>query len=80
MLTNEHHCLSLEFPEHKDAIHTLKVENAHFRRLHEEYTELSKQIEHMEAEITPASTQTEESLKARRVHLKDELYQMIVSG
>lgn len=80
MSANEHHCLSLEFPEHKPKIHQLKMENSHFRRLHEEYTEVSKQIENMEAEITPASTSEEQNLKAHRVHLKDTLYQMLVAG
>lgn len=79
MSANEHHCLSLEFPEYKPKIHRLKMENAHFRRLHEEYTDVSKEIENMEAEVTPASTAQEEGLKAHRVHLKDSLYQMLIA-
>jgi len=34
----EHHCLSSEFPELKAQIHTLKMNDAHFRKLHEAYT------------------------------------------
>lgn len=77
MQTNDHHCLSLEFPDLKAEIHRLKIEDAHFRRLHDEYTDVSKQIENMESEITPTTTAEEEGLKKRRVHLKDSLYQML---
>lgn len=80
MQTNDHHCLSLEFPELRAEIHRLKIEDAHFRRLHDEYTDVSKQIENMEAEITPSTTATEESLKKHRVHLKDSLYQMLTNA
>ena len=33
----QHHPLVTEFPDHRDTIHTLKQENAHFRKLMEEY-------------------------------------------
>jgi len=77
MQTNDHHCLSHEFPELKAEIHRLKLDDAHFRRLHEEYTDLSKQIENIEDEVTPATTVVEEGLKKQRVHLKDTLYQIL---
>ena len=74
----EHHCLSQEFPELKERIHDMKMSNAHFIKLHDEYTELSKQIENMIAEVTPASNITEETLKSQRVHLKDQLYGVLI--
>ena len=74
----EHHCLSQEFPELKERIHDMKMSNAHFKKLHDEYTELSKQIENMITEVTPASNITEETLKSQRVHLKDQLYGMLI--
>ncbi|MDB2618876.1 DUF465 domain-containing protein [Litoricolaceae bacterium] len=74
----EHHCLSQEFPELKERIHDMKLSNAHFKKLHDEYTELSKQIENMITEVTPASNITEETLKSQRVHLKDQLYGMLI--
>lgn len=42
-----------------------------------EHHELTNDIEHMEAEVDPVATRTEEQAKIRRVHLKDELYQML---
>ena len=73
----EHHDLVHEFPELKDRIHDLKMSDAHFRNLFEEYHKLTRSIENMENEVTPVSTHTEEEAKMRRVHLKDELYKML---
>ncbi|GHD38684.1 YdcH family protein [Parahalioglobus pacificus] len=75
----EHHDLVHEFPELKDKIHELKTSDAQFRKLFDEYHELTNSVENMEAEVTPASTRTEEEAKVRRVHLKDELYRMLAA-
>ena len=75
----EHHDLIHEFPELKDRIHELKMSNAHFHKLFEEYHELTNEIENMENEVSPASTQAEEDAKVRRLHLKDELYRMLTA-
>lgn len=76
----EHHDLIHEFPELKERIHELKVHDAHFRRLFDEYHELTRNIEKMEDEVTPVATHTEESAKVRRLHLKDELYRMLTAA
>ncbi|PLW67520.1 YdcH family protein [Pseudohalioglobus lutimaris] len=76
----EHHDLHHEFPELNDRIHELKLHDAHFRRLFDEYHELTSSIENMEDEKTPVSTRTEEEAKLRRVHLKDELYRMLIAA
>tara|TARA_R110000772_G_scaffold14417_11_gene41690 strand:- start:3914 stop:4162 length:249 start_codon:yes stop_codon:yes gene_type:complete len=73
----EHHDLLHEFPQYKNQIHDLKVNNHHFRRLFDEYHELTTNVEKMENEVTPVSTLTEEEAKMRRVHLKDELFNML---
>ncbi len=78
-MTIEHHDLIHEFPELRDRIHDLKVSDNHFRRLFDEYHELTSEIENMEKESTPVSTQTEEEAKKRRLHLKDELYKMLTA-
>ncbi len=74
----EHHDLHHEFPELNDKIHELKTSNNHFRRLFDEYHELTTQVENMENEVTPVSSMTEEKAKLRRLHLKDELYAMLI--
>ncbi|KAA1188517.1 DUF465 domain-containing protein [Pseudohalioglobus sediminis] len=76
----EHHDLHHDFPELNDQIHEMKMNNAHFRRLFDEYHELTRTIEKMEDEVTPVSTRTEEEAKLRRVHLKDELYRMLTAA
>ena len=73
----DHHDLVHDFPEHRERIHDLKVSNAHFRKLFDEYHELTTSVENMENEVTPVSTRTEEDAKLKRVHLKDELYRML---
>lgn len=74
----EHHDLHHEFPELNDKIHEMKTNNNHFRRLFDEYHELITQVENMENEVTPVSSMTEEEAKKRRLHLKDELYAILI--
>lgn len=78
-MTIEHHNLIHEFPQLRDRIHELKVGNAHFRELFDEYHELTTSIENMETEALVVATHTEEVAKKRRVHLKDELYKMLIA-
>jgi len=76
----EHHDLIHEFPEMKDRIHELKISDHHFRKLFDEYHELTRNIEKMEDEVTPVATRTEEEAKVRRVYLKDELYRLLLAA
>ena len=76
----EHHDLVHEFPELRERIHELKVSDTHFRKLFDEYHELTRAIEKMEDEVTPVATHTEEERKVRRVHLKDELYRLLTAA
>lgn len=76
----EHHDLIHEFPELKERIHELKVSDAHFRRLFDEYHELTREVEKMEDEVTPVASNIEEAAKVRRLRLKDELYRMLIAA
>ncbi len=78
-MTIEHHDLVHEFPQLRDRIHELKTSNTHFRKLFDEYHTLTTSIENMETGVTVVATHTEEEAKKRRVHLKDELYKMLVA-
>jgi uncharacterized protein YdcH (DUF465 family) len=66
-----------EFPEHKERIHQLKLENHHFARLFGEYDELEHQLHRIQQEIETPADEVVESLKKKRLHLKDELLAMI---
>ena len=78
-MTIEHHDLVHEFPELRDRIHELKSSDHHFRKLFDEYHELTTEIENMEKEITAVSTETEEEAKKKRLFLKDQLYEMLTA-
>ncbi|GAB2189606.1 YdcH family protein [Sessilibacter sp. MAH2] len=73
----EHHDLVHELPEYKDQIHQLKMHDNHFKRLFDEYHDLTKTIENIENEVEPSTTAHEESLKVKRLALKDELVAII---
>ena len=76
----DHHDLIHEFPELKDAIHELKINDAHFRKLFDEYHALTREVENMQNETTRVTTEIEEAAKIKRVHLKDELYRLITTA
>ena len=71
------HPLVTEFPERKEAIHQLKMENAHFQALMEKYDELDKHIFRIEDGSEPADDVYVEQLKKERLALKDEVLQML---
>ncbi|MGY0216772.1 YdcH family protein [Endozoicomonadaceae bacterium StTr2] len=75
----EKHDLLHEFPEHKEKIHQLKISDRHFARLFDEYHEVNKQVVRFEQEIEHCSDQHLETVKKQRLHLKDQLYQMLTS-
>jgi len=73
----EHHDLLHEFPEYKERIHHLKISHPHFARLFEEYHEVDREIRRIEQQIETPPDHYLETLKKKRLHLKDELYNMI---
>ncbi|HID50225.1 MAG TPA: DUF465 domain-containing protein [Chromatiales bacterium] len=73
----EHHDLAHEFPELKEQIHNLKINNLHFARLFEEYENLDKEIYRIEEQIENTSDTYMEELKKKRLKVKDELYAML---
>lgn len=72
-----HHPLINEFPEHKDKIHELKVQNNHFRRLAFEYEGVDKAIVRAEQGIDNLDDSFLETLKKERLALKDILFGML---
>jgi len=76
-MLSEHHDLAHEMPEHKDTIHNLKINDAHFARLFDEYEDINKEILRIEKEIDAASDDRLEDLKKQRLVLKDEMTDII---
>lgn len=73
----EKHDLIHEFPEFKDRIHDLKMNNNHFRRLFDEYHEVDHEVHRIETGAENTSDEILEELKKKRLHLKDQLAEML---
>ena len=76
----EHHSLVVEFPEHRETIHKLKQENAHFQRLMGEHEAIDKEIVRMEENIETPEDSVLTERKKTRLLLKDELLAMILKA
>jgi uncharacterized protein YdcH (DUF465 family) len=77
-MTIEHHRdLAHEFPDLKQRIHELKLASAEFRRLYREYQTVDKEIHRIEQDIETPSDAFTETLKFRRVWLKDYLHGLL---
>ena len=74
----EKHDLLHELPEHKDAIHHLKMNDAHFARLFEQYHETDKEVHRIKENIETPSDKYTQMQKVKRLALKDELLKMIL--
>ena len=72
-----HHQLSVDFPEYRQAIRDLKMSNPEFAKLTKQYDELDDEIYRIEAEIETPSDEYTESLKMKRVEIKDKLIEML---
>ena len=72
-----HHPLAQEFPEYKDRIHELKTNDSEFHDLLAHYDDIDKEIYRIEQNIEPTSDEYAETLKKKRVFLKDKLLQLL---
>jgi hypothetical protein len=80
MQVENHVSLANEFPEFKDNIHTLKMENAHFAKLFDEYNAADAEILRIESGAEHAGDLDLEGIKKQRLHLKDQLYAMLTAA
>ena len=76
----EHHSLASEFPDHRETIHQLKQENAHFHKLMVKYEDVDKEIVRMEENIETPEDAVMTQLKKQRLELKDELLAMMLKA
>jgi uncharacterized protein len=76
-MLNEKHDLIHELPEHRETIHNLKITDSHFAKLFDEYHEVDHEVHRIESNIETTSDDYLEEKKKQRLHLKDELLQMI---
>jgi len=71
------HELAEEFPQAVEVLHRLKLEDAHFARLAEEYHEVNRAIHRAESLVEPVAETHEAELRRKRMTLKDEIARII---
>lgn len=73
-MSNTPHELAQEFPEFVEKMSELKVHDAHFARLAEEYHSLNRAVHRAETNVEPLEQLAESDLRKKRSALKDEIY------
>lgn len=65
------------FPEFRELITQLKHKDQHFTRLFDQHNALDQKIKNMETHVESGSHEEIETLKKEKLHLKDQLYQIL---
>lgn len=73
----ERHDLLHELPEYQDRIHQLKIDNAHFRKVFDEYHELEHEIHRINTGVEVVTEEHLHHQKANLLFMKDELVSII---
>lgn len=76
-MSNMHHDFLQEYPEYKNTVHALKGKDQHFVKLFDAYQDCNAQLHRIEQEIETPSDAFVEELKKKRLHLKDEMLEII---
>ena len=71
------HAIHEEFPNDAEAIHALKLGNARFAKLLEDYDSIIDAVENAVAIVAPTDSLHETELRKRRAALKDEIARML---
>jgi uncharacterized protein YdcH (DUF465 family) len=71
------HDLHALFPDHRPALHALKLGSANFRKLTEEHHDLQSQIQRVEACLAAVPDDELEELKKKRLFVLDEIAALI---
>lgn len=72
-MSNTPHTLAEEFPGMAEAIHKLKVTDAHFARLLSDYDAVNDEVHLAETNVKPMDHFEEEKLRKRRLQIKDAI-------
>lgn len=71
------HNLINEFPEFEQKIHELKVNDNHFKKLFEEYSEVEHKIYLINSGVEVVIDEELHKLKAHLLHLKDGILEIL---
>lgn len=69
----EKHNLVNEFPQHKQKIHELKMNDQHFKKIFDEYENVDIDIHRIETGAEVTKDEVLNGLRMKRVHLKDQI-------
>ena len=72
-MSNTPNELAEQFPQAVDNMHELKVSDAHFAKLHEDYHELNRAIHRAETNVEPTDDFHLEDMRKQRLALLDEI-------
>lgn len=67
------HELAEEFPNEIGKMQDLKQANSHFAKLYDEYHEVNRAIHRAETDVEPVSDDHANTLRRKRMALKDEI-------
>ena len=73
----EKHDLAHEFPQYKEKIHDLKINDRHFAKLFDEYHTVEHEVHRIEVGAESSSDSYLEERKKIRLNLKDQLLLMM---
>lgn len=76
-MSNTPHTLQEEFPGEAQKITELKVGNARFAKLLEDYDEVNDKVHRAETRLDLITEEEEEGLRRQRSRLKDEIARML---
>ncbi|OOY03500.1 hypothetical protein AXZ77_2468 [Thioclava sp. ES.031] len=76
-MANTPHTLQEEFPTQLDRIHELKISNAHFAKLLDDYDALNDRVHRAETNVEPMDSLAETDLRKQRAAVKDEIARML---
>lgn len=65
--------LAEQFPQAVEKMHELKVSDAHFAKLHNEYHELNRKIHRAETDIEPTEDLAIQDMRKERLAMLDEI-------
>lgn len=73
----EKHNLVNEFPQHKQKIHDLKMNDQHFKKIFDEYENVDIDIHRIETGAEITKDEVLNGLRMKHVHLKDQISDLL---
>ena len=72
-MSNTPNELAEQFPQAVEKMHELKISDAHFAKLHDDYHELNRAIHRAETDVEPTDDFHLEDMRKHRLALLDEI-------